>query len=155
MLNKGRETAPQKRQYMARENKATDYFKQTIRTYLEQRAETDELFAERYADPQKNIDDCTTYILNQVQASGCHGFADEEIYAMALHYYDEPDIEVGKSIDCCVVVNHTIELTEEEKQQARREAMKRVEQEAYAKLTQRKPVAKKQTDADKQMNLLF
>ena len=130
---------------MARENKATDYFKQTIRTYLEQRAETDELFAERYADPQKNIDDCTTY----------HGFADEEIYAMALHYYDEPDIEVGKSIDCCVVVNHTIELTEEEKQQARRDAMKRAEQEAYAKLTQRKPVAKKQTDADKQMNLLF
>lgn len=71
------------------------------------------------------------------------------------HYYDEPDIEVGKSIDCRVVVNHTIELTEEEKQQARRDAMKRAEQEAYAKLTQRKPAAKKQNDADKQMNLLF
>lgn len=86
---------------MVRENKATDYFKQTIRTYLEQRAETDELFAERYADPKKNIDDCTTYILNQVQASGCHGFADEEIYAMALHYYDEPGHRgQAKSINC-------------------------------------------------------
>ena len=63
---------------MARENKATDYFKQTIRTYLERRAETDELFAERYADPKKNIDDCTTYILNQVEASGCHDFTDED-----------------------------------------------------------------------------
>ena len=138
---------------MVRENKATDYFKQTIRTYLEQRAETDELFAERYADPKKNIDDCTTYILNQVQASGCHGFADEEIYAMALHYYDEPDIKVGKPVNCRVVVNHTIELTEEEKQQARRDAMKRAESEAYARMTQRKPAAKKPSDTNHQMDL--
>ena len=33
--------------------------------------------------------------------------------------------------------------------------MKRAKLEAYVKLTQRKPVAKKQNDADKQMNLLF
>lgn len=135
--------------------KTTDYFKQTIQTYLENRAATDELFAESYADPKKNIDDCTTYILNQVRASGCNGFADEEIYSMALHYYDEPDIEVGKSVNCRVVVNHTIELTEEEKAQARRDAMKRAESEAYAKLTQRKPAAKKQSDNNRQMNLLF
>lgn len=126
--------------------KTTDYFKQTIQTYLENRAATDELFAERYADPKKNIDDCTTYILNQVRASGCNGFADEEIYSMALHYYDEPDIEVGKAVGCRVVVNHTIELTEEEKAQAHRDALQRAEQEAYAKLTQRKPAARKQTD---------
>lgn len=135
--------------------KTTDYFKQTIQTYLEQRAETDELFAVRYADPKKNIDDCTTYILNQVRASGCNGFADEEIYSMALHYYDEPDIEVGKSVNCRVVVNHTIELTEEEKLEAHRNALQRAEQEAYAKLTQRKPAAKKQSDNNRQMNLLF
>lgn len=135
--------------------KTTDYFKQTIQTYLENRASTDELFAVRYADPKKNIDDCTTYILNQVRASGCNGFADEEIYSMALHYYDEPDIEVGKSANCRVVVNHTIELTEEEKQEAHRNALQRAEQEAYAKLTQRKPAAKKQSDNNRQMNLLF
>ena len=135
--------------------KTTDYFKQTIQTYLENRAATDELFAERYADPKKNIYDCITYILNEVKRSGCNGFADEEIYSMALHYYDEPDIEVGKSVNCRVVVNHTIELTEEEKAQAHRDALKRAEQEAYAKLTQRKPAAKKQGDNNPQMNLLF
>lgn len=53
------------------------------------------------------------------------------------------------------MVNHTIELTEEEKAQARRDAMKRAESEAYAKLTQRKPAAKKQSDNNQQMNLLF
>lgn len=135
--------------------KTTDYFKQTIQTYLENRATTDELFAERYADPKKHIDDCITYILNEVKRSDCNGFADEEIYSMALHYYDEPDIEVGKSANCRVVVNHTIELTEEEKAQAHCDALKRAEQEAYAKLTQRKPAAKKQGDNNQQMNLLF
>lgn len=135
--------------------KTTDYFKQTIHNYLEQRAQTDELFAERYADPKKNIDDCITYILNEVRRSGCNGFADEEIYSMALHYYDEPDIEVGKSVNCRIVVNHTIELTEEEKAQAHRDALQRAEQEAYAKLTQRKPTVKKQSGNNQQMNLLF
>lgn len=54
------------------------------------------------------------------------------------HYYDEETIEVGSPIDCKVVVNHTVELTEEEKAQARKDAIRRVHEEAYAKLTQAK-----------------
>ena len=27
---------------------------------------------------------------------------------MAIHYYDEDNIEVGKNFDCRVVVNHTL-----------------------------------------------
>ena len=133
--------------------KATDYFKQTIQTYLEQRAESDTLFAPRYHNPRKSIDDCITYILNEVRRSGCNGFADDEIYSMALHYYDEEDIDVGKPINCKVVVNHTIELTEEEKQQAHEQALRRVEQEAYNKLTQRKGATKKEPAP--QMAMLF
>ncbi|MBR4853494.1 MAG: PcfK-like family protein [Alistipes sp.] len=133
--------------------KATDYFKQTIQTYLEQRAESDTLFAPRYHNPRKSIDDCITYILNEVRRSGCNGFADDEIFSMALHYYDEEDIDVGKPINCKVVVNHTIELTEEEKQQAHEQALRRAEQEAYNKLTQRKGATKKEPAP--QMAMLF
>ena len=133
--------------------KATDYFKQTIQTYLEQRAESDALFVPRYHKPRKSIDDCITYILNEVRRSGCNGFADDEIYSMALHYYDEEDIDVGKPINCKVVVNHTIELTEEEKQQAHEQALRRAEQEAYNKLTQRKSITKKEPAP--QMAMLF
>lgn len=133
--------------------KATDYFKQTIQTYLEQRAESDTLFAPRYHNPRKSIDDCITYILNEVRRSGCNGFADDEIFSMALHYYDEEDIDVGKPINCKVVVNHTIELTEEEKQQAHEQALRRAEQEAYNKLTQRKSITKKEPAP--QMAMLF
>ena len=74
--------------------KGTELFKAAIQNYLEYRAMTDDLFAPRYANPAKNIDDCITYILNEVQKSGMNGFDDDEIYSMAMHYYDEDDIEI-------------------------------------------------------------
>ena len=93
----------------------TDQFTRTIAEYLNQRAMTDPLFAPNLMKPNKNIEECITYILNEVQKSGCNGFEDDEIYSMAVHYYDEDDIEVGNAIPCNVVVNHTIVLTDEEK----------------------------------------
>ena len=120
---------------------ASIHFKNEIQTYLEQHAEYDELFAKSYRNPLKNIEDCITYILNYVKKSGCNGFSDDEIFGQAVHYYDEADIEVGKPIKCQVVVNHQVELTQEEKQQARQSAMKRFEDEALAKMKQvRKPI---------------
>ena len=59
----------------------TEYFKRTIQAYLEERAMEDELFAAKYDNPDKNIDDCVTYILNWVQKSGCNGFCDDDIWA--------------------------------------------------------------------------
>ena len=132
-------------------------FKNSIQSYLEQRAEYDELFARSYRNPLKNIEDCITYILNYVQKSGCNGFDDDEIFGQAVHYYDEADIEVGKPIDCKVVVNHHVELTEEEKTEARKEAIKRAENEVYSRMTQRKTAPKKENKNSNngQMALLF
>lgn len=48
----------------------------------------------------------------------------------------ESDIEVGKAVDCKVVVNHHVELTEEEKEQAHKDAIKRLENEHIAKMKQ-------------------
>ena len=132
-------------------------FKNSIQSYLEQRAEYDELFARSYRNPLKNIEDCITYILNYVQKSGCNGFDDEEIFGQAVHYFDEADIEVGKPIDCKVIVNHHVELTEEEKVEARKEATSRAENEAYSRMTQRKATPKKENKNNNngQMALLF
>lgn len=117
--------------------KSTAYFTRTILTYLEQRAETDPLFAESFAKTDKNIDDCITYILNTVQKSGCNGFTDIEVYSMAVHYYDEDIIEIGNPMNGCqIAVNHVVELTEEEKAEARQEAIKKLQNEAYTKMKQ-------------------
>lgn len=90
--------------------KSTEGFNKIIGLHLEELAATDTLFAETLKKPNKNLEDCVKYILNQVKASGCNGFADSEIFGMAIHYYDEDDIKPGKAINCKVVVNHTAEL---------------------------------------------
>lgn len=87
--------------------KGTELFKQIIKEHLDKKAQKDESFSRSYSKKGKNIDDCVTYILNQVKRSGCNGFDDSEIFGMAIHYYDEDDIKVGDPIDCKVVINHS------------------------------------------------
>ena len=137
--------------------KTTDHFKRTIQMYLEQRAAEDALFAKNYRKADKNIDDCVTYILNYVKKSGCNGFTDGEIYGQAVHYYDENEIEVGKPINCQVAVNHVVELTAEEKAEARQEAVRRYQDEELRKLQNRnKPrTATKATTQEVQQPSLF
>lgn len=134
--------------------KSTETFKQTISTYLQQYATTDELFADKLQNDKKNIDDCITYILNTVQKSGCNGFADDEIFNMAIHYYDEENIEVGKKMSANVVVNQHVEVTEEEKAALKQKAMDDVLAEERQKLTQRK-VAPKAVKSEEVQGSLF
>ena len=129
--------------------KGTDHFKRTIQMYLEQRAAEDTLFANKYRNPAKNIDDCVTHILNFVQRSGCNGFTDGEIFGQAIHYFEENEIEVGKPMDCQVVVNHVVELTAEEKAEARQNALRQYQNGELRRLQSRnKPTttAKKETN---------
>lgn len=117
--------------------KATEHFKQTIKAYLDERAKNDELFAVSYAKENKNMDNCVTFILNQVKRSKCMGLTDEEVYSLAVHFFDEDDIEIGNPIACNVIVKHTVELTEEEMAQARQEAFKEYQAEQLRKMQKR------------------
>lgn len=132
--------------------KSTETFKSTIQQYLENRALNDSLFAAVYAKEGKNLDDCITYILNTVQQSGCCGFDDKEIYSMAVHYYDEDIIEIGKVIDCNVVVNHQVVLTEEEKTGARKLAIQQLQDEHYRSM--KKKAEPKKSDTTQNTNEL-
>jgi len=132
--------------------KTSDAFKKTIREYLEQRAKEDELFAVSYAKENKSVDECCNFILQQVQKSGCNGFSDDEIFGMAVHYYDEDSIKDLKPINCNVVVNHSIELTEEEKKAAREAAIKKLQDEQYSSL-KKKPAKKKEDNSVQQTSL--
>ncbi|PDP67383.1 PcfK-like family protein [Prevotella intermedia] len=127
--------------------KGTEHFTRTIAEYLNVRAMTDPLFAPNLQKPNKSIEECVTYILNEVQKSGCNGFDDDEIYSMAVHYYDEDDIEVGKAVNCQVMVNHVVELTEEEKAEARKQAIVQYQREELAKIQSRNARVKKTENA--------
>lgn len=137
--------------------KSSERFKETIKAYLDKRAETDELFRAKYETTTRTIDDIATYILNQVKASGCCGFSDDEIYSMAVHVIDEPDMEIGNPIDCNVVVNHHVELTEEEKAEQKALALKRFQEEELRRLqtANSKPKAVKPQPAKQSEPSLF
>lgn len=108
--------------------KGTKFFEETIKAYLDKRAKEDELFAKAYAKEEKSISECCNYILQEVEKSGRSGFADEEIYGMAVHYYDEENIKAKEMpSNVRVVVNHKIE--KEEKQPTPKEEVKPVQME--------------------------
>lgn len=114
--------------------KGTKAFQDTIAQYLMGRAENDPILAIKLANPSKTMEQCCQFIINQVKKSGCCGFTDEEIYNWALHFWDEPEVEVGDPINCQVVVNHVVELTDEEKAEARERAIKQLCEEEKAKM---------------------
>ena len=134
--------------------KGTEHFKEIIKNYLDNRAKEDELFRAKYETTTRTIDDVVNYIFQEVQKSGCCGFSDMEIYSLAVHAIDEPMLEIGKPLNCSVVVNHHIELTEAEKAEQRAIALKRYQEEEMRKLQQRnsRPKAVK-TQENKQPEL--
>ena len=133
--------------------KASKQFKEVIKVYLDKMAQEDELYAKVYAKPNKTLDECINFILQEVHKSGCNGFADEEIYGMAVHYYQEDDIKDIKAVKAQVVVNHHVELTKEEKDSIRRKAVEDFRKECLAEMRNRnKKVAeasKKAAEASK------
>ena len=61
------------------------------------------------------------------------------------HYYEENEIEVGKPMDCQVVVNHVVKLTAEEKAEARQNAVRKYQEEELRKLQNlHRPSARKE-----------
>lgn len=80
---------------MGKENQS---FKQVIQSYLEQRAKKDSLFATSFAKSNKNIDECCNYIIGEARKIGGNAvcMSDDEVFGLAVHYYDEDNIKVGK-----------------------------------------------------------
>lgn len=128
--------------------KATETFKNIIQTKLNEMAAADTLFAFSMGKAGKNIDDCVSYILNTVKNSGCSGFADDEIYGMAAHYYDEDSIEVGETYQGSVVVNHSVVLTEDDLKKAKEEAIERAIASNQDRMKKKTEAPKKKADQE-------
>ena len=96
--------------------KSSENFIEAIRNYLDSRAESDNLFAIRYADPSKSLSECCQFILNEVKRQGVSVMTNDEVYSVAMHYWDGDCTaeEIGKPINCKVVISKD-QLTEEDK----------------------------------------
>ncbi len=111
--------------------KGTEQFKEIIKNYLDNRAKEDELFRAKYE---------TT-----------------EVFSMAVHAIDELTLEIGKPVNCDVVVNRHIDLTEEEKAEQKALALKRYQEEELRKLQVRhsKPRTSKPQETKQPQPSLF
>jgi len=111
---------------MEKKDRATKAFQDTIRKYLEERAKTDTRLSERLHMEGKTIEECCDYIVSEVQKlasdSQMIGLSDDEVYGLAVHYYDEDDLKAPKNTNFSVIINHDIELTEQEKAELKQEA---------------------------------
>ena len=67
-----------------------------IRQYLDERAKTDPLFAGVYSKLGKSIEGCMGFICDQVRRSRKTMLTDDEVFGMAVHYYDEDNIPDSK-----------------------------------------------------------
>lgn len=121
--------------------KGSEYFQKAIKDYLDKRAAEDPQFAEKYGNEKKSIEECCKYILGEVSASGQCGFADEEIFGMAVNYYDEDNVEIKKSNVYRVVSNVHVDLSEEEKAESRAKAIADYQKEVRESM-KRKPTPK-------------
>jgi hypothetical protein len=110
--------------------KTSNAFKETIKAYLDKRASEDELFAVTYKKENKNLDECCNYVMKCAKDGGCGGYSDDEVFGWAVHYYDEDDIKNIKPVSGKAIVNHSVELTEEDKAEVKAEAMKLAIEEA-------------------------
>lgn len=104
-------------------SKVSKDFRETIKNYLEERAAQDELFAVTYKKENKNIDECCNYVISCAKREGAVGYSDAEVFGWAIHYYDEDDIKNIKPESARVVVNRSVELTDEDKAKAKQKAI--------------------------------
>lgn len=119
---------------MSEKQKVSEAFKAAVLGFVQSQTLRDESFARRVELPEKSVEECCLYILSEVRKSGRMGFHDDEIFGMVVHYYIEDDVQVCDAPECCVVVNTEVELTEEEKAEARRQAIEQYRAEELAKL---------------------
>lgn len=122
-----------------------EQFKAHIQAYIDNRVATDKLFAETFRKSERTIDDCIQYVINWVKASGFNVVAKEEIYSQVVHFYDE-NLDPGEKINAHIVCATRAELTEEDKAEAYKNALRQYQQSELEKMRaksyQPKPKAK-------------
>lgn len=68
-----------------------------IKNYLDERAANDPQFARNYAKKDKDINKCFKYIVGVASKRAVYGaccMTSDEVFGLAVHYYDEDDIKI-------------------------------------------------------------
>lgn len=125
--------------------------KTAIKTYLDNRAAEDPQFAARYANPKKSIDECCKYITGEAYAKAKNGTAvlsDEVVYGMAVHYYDEDNIDIKRTPSACTSAPQAKQLSKADREKLQRQAEAEYKDKVAAEL-KNKELARKAAQKEK------
>lgn len=138
--------------------------RQAISMYLTAKAYEDTEFKEKFENPNKNLDECVTYVTYKVyekvkeqaekdrKQMACAIPSDDEVFAYAEQYYNDSDLLVtGNMMEDLskvqIVSASATSFTDEEKKQMRQDAIKKYQDDVIAeqkkKDQERKEKAKK------------
>src|SRR5574344_269757 len=120
------------------------HMEDAIMAMLQESAITDEVLDAALQKEDKNITDWCNYNIDWVMKDGGRGYPDNVILGQAIHYYLEDDINKPKEVNCRVVVNREIQLTQEEIEEAKKAAFDAEVREQRQRMT-KKVQPKKET----------
>lgn len=91
-------------------------FMEKVKAHLEEVAKKDKQFAQSLEKESKSWKDCEKFILQEVrkQAKGKNavGCDDDDIYNLAIHYFDEDDIKIDGTTPKAEVTHTPEKLTD-------------------------------------------
>ncbi len=80
-------------------------FEKSIKDHLDSVAGQDSRFAEKYNSSGKTIAQCCAFICNEVKRLNRPYMTHQEVYSLAVHFYDEDSVKApDKAPKCRVVV---------------------------------------------------
>ena len=91
-------------------------FKNTIKNHLDELAKVDNSIKEMLLKPNKSIEECCNYIIQEVKRKNYTAVADEDVYAIALSYYKDDSIKDVKVENARVVLPSNVSVVEEKKE---------------------------------------
>lgn len=134
-----------------------------IGNYLLERAKTDQSVANNLKKEKKSLNECWEYVLSEVAKTmyregrfGCAAGDDEDLFSLAVHYYDEDDIKF-KPFQGAKVVNNFGHKAEEKTEEPAPKKEK-IEQEQPVKVkkqTKKKTKSKPKDDVPEGQLSLF
>lgn len=91
-------------------------FKNTIKNHLDELAKVDNSIKEMLLKPNKSIEECCNYIIQEVKRKNYTAVADEDVYEIAVSYYKDDSIKDVKVENAHVVVPSNVSVVAEEKE---------------------------------------